>query len=230
MITCQLLSLQIYRSTKKSPAKRNLCIKYTKFLGVIIDESLTWKNHIDCVSKTVTRNIGVMNKLKYSVPKRILHSLYCSLVLPYLNYGIIIWGNTCKSYIDKLIKIQKWAIRIVSGSHYRSHTGPLFMSNNVLTVNDMYKMELAVFMYKNSINELPVAFSDYFTKRSDIHEYSTRQVDDLNITLNKKYFSDRGIRSNGPVLWNSLPKVLKISGSVKSFRQNYKTTLINMHN
>ena len=50
-----------------------------KFLGVLIDECLTWKQHFDCVSKTISRNIGVMNKLKYSIPGRILHTLYCTL-------------------------------------------------------------------------------------------------------------------------------------------------------
>ena len=158
-----------------------------------------------------------------------LHTLYCSLILPYLNYGILIWGSTCKSYLDKLIKLQKWAIRTVSGSHYRSHTGPLFLSNNVLTVSDMYKMELGVFMFKYSINDLPVAFNDYFTKRSDIHEYPTRQVNDFNTTKNKKSFSDRGVRTSGPVLWNSLSKDLKNSCSVKSFRQKYKMILLDMY-
>ena len=89
-------------------------VKHSKFLGVLIDDCLTWKNHIDCVSKTISRNIGVMNKLKHFVPTRILHVLNCTLVLPYLNYGILIWGDTCKSYLDKLIKLQKWAIRTVS--------------------------------------------------------------------------------------------------------------------
>ena len=72
----------------------------------LIDENLTWKYHIDCVSKTLSRNIGIMNKLKYFVPDRILHTLYCTFILPYLNYGILIWGNTCKTYLDKLIKLQ----------------------------------------------------------------------------------------------------------------------------
>ena len=40
-------------------------VKHTKFLGVLIDECLTWKHHIDCVSKTLSKNIGVMNKLKH---------------------------------------------------------------------------------------------------------------------------------------------------------------------
>ena len=82
-------------------------VNNTKFLGVIIDENLTWKNHVDCISKIVSKNIGVMNKLKHYIPYRILHTLYCTLVLPYLNYGILIWGNTYKSYLDKSVKTSK---------------------------------------------------------------------------------------------------------------------------
>ena len=77
---------------------------------------------------------------------RILHTLYCTFILPYINYGILIWGNTCKTYLDKLIKLQKWAIRTISKSHYRSHTRPLFAKYNILNVNDMYSLELGVFM------------------------------------------------------------------------------------
>ena len=67
-------------------------VSHTKYLGVLIDENLTWKYHIDCVSKTLSRNISIMNKLKYFVPDRILHTLYCTFILPYIKYGILIWG------------------------------------------------------------------------------------------------------------------------------------------
>ena len=70
-------------------------VKYTKC--VLIDENLTWKCHIDCVSKTLLRNIGVMNKLKHFIPGRISYTFYCTFILPYVNYGILIWGNTSKS-------------------------------------------------------------------------------------------------------------------------------------
>ena len=201
-------------------------VKSTKFLGVLIDENLTWKNHIDCISKTISRNIGVMNKLKHYIPNRILHTLYCTLVLPYLNYSIIIWGDTCKSYLDKLIKLQKWAIRTVSNSHYRSHSGPLFAKNNLLNITDMYTLELGVFMYKFSIDDLPMAFRDYFTERSNIHKYQTRHSDHYNLTRNKKSFSDHCIRTSGPILWNSLPKTLKQCKTVKHFRNTLKSDLI----
>ena len=122
-------------------------VKFTKFLGVLIDECLTWKNHINCISKTISRNIGVMNKLKHYIPYRISYTLYCTSISPYLSYGILTWGNTCKSYLDKLVKLQKWAIRVISNSHYRCHTAPLFAKCNILTVTDMYSLELGVFMY-----------------------------------------------------------------------------------
>ena len=85
-----------------------------KFLGVTIDENLSWKNHIDGITKTISRNIGMINKLKFIIPERILHTLYCTLVLPYINYGILIWGKACKTYLEKIYKLQKWAVRIIS--------------------------------------------------------------------------------------------------------------------
>ena len=69
-------------------------VNSTEFLGVIIDENLTWKNHIDAISKTISRNIGMLTKMEHYVPRYILFSLYFTLVLLYINYGILIWGNT----------------------------------------------------------------------------------------------------------------------------------------
>ena len=150
--------------------------------------------------------------------------------MPYLNYGILLWGNTYRTYFDKLIKLQKWAIRTVSNSHYRSHSGPLFAKYNILTVDDMYLLELGVFMYRYSMNELPPAFNNYFKKRSDIHGYKTRHANDLNLTNNKKTFSDRTLRTSGPILWNSLDNSIKRSKSVKHFRNQMKQNLISKYN
>ena len=117
-------------------------VKVTKFLGVLIDECLTRKNHIDCISKTISRNIGIMNKLKHSIPHCILRTLYCTLILPYIKLCNTYMGKILiKSYLDKLVKLQKWAIRTVSNSHFRSHGAPLFAKNNFLTITDMYTLE-----------------------------------------------------------------------------------------
>ena len=58
----------------------------------------------------------------------------------------------------------------------------------LLTVTDMYSLELGVFMYKFSTNDLPTAFKEYFHKLCNIHNYETRHINDLNLTNNKKHF------------------------------------------
>ena len=205
-------------------------VNSTKFLGVIIDENLTWKNHIDAISKTISRNIGMLTKMKHYVPEYILYSLYCTLVLPYINYGILIWGNTCKTYLDKIVKLQKWAIRTISLEHYRSHTGPLFKKHNVLNVIDSFKLELGVFMYKHQTNSLPQTFSNYFIKHNQIHKYPTRNAKDYSIHKAKKMFSDRSIRITGPTLWNSLDTNIKHCKTTKHFRNDFKSSLIATYN
>ena len=55
-------------------------VSKTKFLGTIIDDKLTWKYHIENICKIISRNIGMMNKLKYTFPSKVLLSLYSTLV------------------------------------------------------------------------------------------------------------------------------------------------------
>ena len=61
-------------------------LEHTKFLGLEIDEHLSWRNHISEVTSKIAKNIGIINRLRKFVPGYILLTLYNSLVLPYLNY------------------------------------------------------------------------------------------------------------------------------------------------
>ena len=110
----------------------------TKFLGIQIDENITWRDHIDSVIKTCSRNTGIINKLTYFLPSDALYTLYCSLILPYINYGILAWGSACTTFINQLFKIQKRALRIISNSNYRCSTYPLLIKYDALNVKDMY--------------------------------------------------------------------------------------------
>ena len=102
-------------------------VTHAKCLGVLIDQNLTWKYHIYCVSITLSRNIDIINKLIHLISDRIL-LFYLRLIMVY-SVGRI----HCKAYLDKLIKLQKWSIRTISNSHYRSHT-PLFAKYSILDV------------------------------------------------------------------------------------------------
>ena len=62
------------------------------FLGLIMDEHLNWKSHVETISNKCFMTIGVLNKLKYFLPLTVKLILYNSLILPHLNYGLMTWG------------------------------------------------------------------------------------------------------------------------------------------
>ena len=82
-------------------------VSHTKFLGVFLDNSLTWKFHIKEIEKKVSKSIGIISRLKFILPCNILRTLYCSLILPHLSYCNIVWANNFHSRVDKLVKLQK---------------------------------------------------------------------------------------------------------------------------
>ena len=150
--------------------------------------------------------------------------------MPYINDGILIWGNTFATYLDKVLKLQKWAIRTISNSHYRSHTGPLFKKYNILNIHDTFKLNLGSFMYKHHTGQLPNIFSEYFTKHEQTHNYNTRNAQDYSINKTKKSFSDRAVRNCGPSFWNSLENDIKKCKDTKEFRNNLKSNLLSSYN
>lgn len=198
----------------------------TVFLGMHIDENITWKCHIDHIISVCSRNVGVINKLKNFLPEDALYSLYCTLILPYLNYGIMAWGSACVTYLSKLYRVQKKSLRIISNSYYRAETHPLLLRFNTLNVFDMYKLELGSFMFKYTNNLLPPVFNHAFTKHSQVHSYNTRYKDNLTIPKVRKGFSNKNVYYSGPLLWNNINPLIKYSTNVRSFRVAYKNYLL----
>ena len=79
-----------------SIAKR---VSQTTFLGIVLDDKLTWKNHINHIYAKISNVIGILYKTKQMLSSKSLLILYDSLIKPYFSYGINIWGNTFKTYI-----------------------------------------------------------------------------------------------------------------------------------
>ena len=83
----------------------------SKFLGVVIDDKLTWKDHILHVSKKVSKGLGIILKARKCLNNNTLLSLYYSFIYPYLTYCNQIWGNIPASNLQKLIVFQKTCYR-----------------------------------------------------------------------------------------------------------------------
>ena len=82
-------------------------VEVTKFLGVLLDQHLSWKYHITHVAKKVSKAIGIISKARFFLPSKSLLSLYYTLVYPYLNYCKIAWCSTYPSNLNRILYLQK---------------------------------------------------------------------------------------------------------------------------
>ena len=107
-----------------------------KKLGVTIDCKLSWNEHIDSICTKISRNIGILNKLRY-FPLNILVMLYNAIIQPYFQYCNIAWGSSSNSAMLRLLRLQKRAVRIIYHANYLAHTKPLFLKLKILNVFDI---------------------------------------------------------------------------------------------
>ena len=112
------------------------------FLGLTINENMSWKPHMDKIANKISKYSGILSRLKHFLPPQILKTIYCSIIQSNLNYSILAWGYDC----DRLIKLQKKVIRIITSSRYNAHTQPLFKSLGLLTLEDMLKQNSLIFI------------------------------------------------------------------------------------
>ena len=77
-----------------------------------------------------------------------LRNLYCTLILPYLSYCTMVWGNTYTTNLMPLYLKQKKAIRIVCNVKYRDHTPELYYNMKLLTIYQIINFQTGIYMHK----------------------------------------------------------------------------------
>jgi len=204
--------------------------KSSKFLGVLIDDQLNWKCHINYICNKLAKNIGVIRKLRYRFPMDVLLTLYNTLLLPYLTYCNIIWANNKPTRLKHLIVIQKRAVRIVTNSNYYEHSLPLFFKCNLLNLQDINKLCTATFMYRFHNNQLPKTFSLFYVLNSDVHEHFTRQSNKLHINYARTDILKHHLRIYGAKIWNAIePDIISSAHHLYSFKKKFKAHLLSFY-
>ena len=110
-------------------------VTFIKFLGVIIDNKLTFERHIVYTKNKISKGLGIITKARKYLNRETLLRLYNAFVFPYLTNCVEVWGTTPKKYLDPLIKIQKKIVRIITFSPYLCHTDPIFKDLNLLPIS-----------------------------------------------------------------------------------------------
>ena len=125
----------------------------------------------------MSRNIGIMRRLKHYLPLSVLRTIYNTLVLPYFQYSILTWGFR----LGRVTLLQKRAMRVITCSLFYAHTDPLFKKLNLLKVQDFLEVNVLKKYYKYKKGELPLYMTEMFSTFSRAHNYNTR----LSMTLDE---------------------------------------------
>ena len=142
------------------------------FLGIIINKHLRWKSHINKIAMNIARTTGSIRSLNQVLPCNMLLTIYNSLILPRLNYGILAWGYDT----TRIFKLQKNSLRAISSTRYIADKDPLLKSLALLKVEHIPKVQLK-FFYKLVQNHLPLYFNTFsVTQLGTVHDHVTRNI------------------------------------------------------
>ena len=131
-------------------------VKKIVFLGVVIDENLSWKSHTSHLSNKISKSISIIFRASFYLLKSSLRTLYFSMVYPYLQYCNIVWASTSPTNLNRIVLLQKHIIRILNNSKFDAHTDPIFRDLHTLKFHDICKLHLC----KNKL--LPIFFNNIF--------------------------------------------------------------------
>ena len=204
--------------------------KSCKFLGIYLDEFLSWKHHLSYVNTKISRSLFALKQAKIFLPFESMKTLYFSLIQPYLLYGILAWGTANSNVLKRTQILQKRAIRIIHNKQYNSHTDPLFKQSGILKIFDLYQQEVMMFMHDVRKGNLPVSFNNIFLAHRDVNRiYATRQADLFYVPRSKSKFVDKLPLIAFPQTWNRCSLNMEMNKSRRSIKNSMKLSLLSTY-
>jgi hypothetical protein len=200
-----------------------------KFLGVIIDEQLTWSTHIDKCAKKISSGLYAINAVKNILNTKNLKILYHSLIQSHLNYCNITWGYALKKYTNRLTILQKKAIRNITKSTYNAHTSPLFKDHGLLKLEDICNIQIAKLMHSYTHDDLPTNLMSLFNSNTAFHSHNTRQHHDPHFMQYNTARMSNSFLAKCPKIWAQLPHNIKDINKTSTFIRNVKKIMISKY-
>ena len=221
--------------------------KMVKYLGIMIDSGLTWHVQIDNLCKKNSRSIGLLYKIRPFVNTHIIKMLYYSLVYSHLTYAIEVWGSADNTHLNRILILQKRAVRMLTHSdkrhedHSFSPSDPLFYKMQIHKVHDIFKLRITKFIFTSLEKSNPTNFHSWFKLIDHLYQHNTRSkfVDIVNSittrtlfipTSRTTYYGLKLTKVLGPKLWNNLPSLFRVSNlTLSTFLKNLKKYLIDSY-
>ena len=219
----------IFHSPRKKVAihsdpmlRNNVIEKVNKFkyLGILLDETLSWNSHIQSLERKLSSYSGVLWRVRSFIPRHALIKFYYAFIHSQLNYLIAVWGRASISFLRRLQVLQNRCLKIIFKLPIRYSTYDLYSvsSHNILPLAELCDMQTVLFMYDNlrSNNTRNLRFS------TGVRTHNTRQSYYLQRSRASTSFGQRRISFIGPTKYNNLPEEVRNLAN----RSTFKTKLV----
>ena len=191
-----------------------------KFLGIHLDDKLTFRTHIDSIISKISKNNGILYRIRNSLPLQARLDFYHGFIYPYLTYNVIVWGGAYQAHLQPLIVMHKRVIRTICSKPKNEHTSSLFLNLGLLKFQDLYKYFMCIYMYR-------ACQDGQFTVS---HHHNTRNRSMAAPQFHRLQKCQHAVSFAGPTIWNKIPEQIRSLNSIASFKKALKSHLLNQYN
>ena len=156
------------------------------------------------ISGNIARGIGILTKARTFLNRETLVSIYYSFIYPHMTYCNHVWASTYETNLQKLITLQKRAVRMICGVSPRTSTATLFDQLKIMNSLKLNKYLIGRFMYRVYNSDVPNLFEELFVSNTSIYSYETRQSMKLHVPYCRTNLGKFGIRYRGTLIWNTI--------------------------
>ena len=222
-------------SLKDTPPDLNLIIgnaqiqrtSVQKFLGVHIDDRLTFGEHTNKISTQISRSVGVMRRMRQIVPRDVLRQLFYAFIYSKYTYAITCYGSAYQNQVQRLKNLIGRALKLVLNTD--TITAELCKTHQIFDFDISYKYFCCINMYKilslNTHERLAIKINSFQTDHS--HETRASYNHILSLPFYRLSKCQRSFLYNGIKFWNELPIALRnIEENLKAFKILLKQWLL----
>ena len=195
---------------------------FIRFLGVWIDENMSFSGHLSKLKSKLNLGIYALATCTKVVPFRIRKLIYHSLFESHLHFGSIIYGASNPRNLSSIEILQRKAIRVLTRSRYNAHSDPLFRKHSILKLGDLIQLDQSIFVRQFKNGKLPESFLGFFQnipfneQKSRDDDYNLRKP--TNIAL--LHFPSSQIARS----WNQNHLLLKSEADITAFKEDFIQT------
>lgn len=194
-------------------------VRKYKYLGVILDNNLSFKEHVEYINSKMAKQVNLLYKLRKVISKSGKELLFKTILVPHLRYCSAVLTMANKKDIASIQRNFNRGMRAVLNKRRSENVSGMLKELGYLPVESEVQRDVLTFIYRLEQKQLPKYLEGLVRKNSDLHMYSTRQASKFH--LEPVHYS-RGLKSvfsGGIALYNELPDEIKSLGSVGLFRQ-----------